>query len=205
MHGFPPLTKCAANPAAPFALLPAPPALPSLLHMQPPLHPLQQILQPNDGLTLRSGQDGDDYRRDSIERDEKRLAELGRRTVEMFVITHIFTEKLEVAYREAEALKRQVGLEEERGRGEGTGQLRQVPSEGAPAISEVAASCTRWQHDLTPPPTHTHMMVSWWCAPPCVHSSLRLPRHASHNRAVPARPCRGLLAPPRACAPRRTS
>ena len=65
------------------------------------------MLQPNDGLTLRSGQDGDDYRRDSIERDEKRLAELGRRTVEMYVICHIFTEKLEVAYREAEALKRQ--------------------------------------------------------------------------------------------------
>ncbi len=66
-----------------------------------------QAMQPNDGLTLRSGQDGDDYRRDSIERDEKRLAELGRRTVEMFVISHIFCEKLEIAYREAEALKRQ--------------------------------------------------------------------------------------------------
>ncbi|GLI59106.1 hypothetical protein VaNZ11_000937 [Volvox africanus] len=66
-----------------------------------------KALQPNDGLTLRSGQDGDDYRRDSIERDEKRLAELGRKTVEMFVISHIFCEKLEIAYREAEALKRQ--------------------------------------------------------------------------------------------------
>jgi hypothetical protein len=66
-----------------------------------------QVLQPNDGLTLRSGQDGDDYRRDSIERDEKRLAELGRKTIEMFVIAHIFCEKLEIAYREAEALKRQ--------------------------------------------------------------------------------------------------
>ncbi|KAG2491763.1 hypothetical protein HYH03_009924 [Edaphochlamys debaryana] len=66
-----------------------------------------KALQPNDGLTLRSGQDGDDGRRDSIERDEKRLAELGRRTIEMFVIAHIFCEKLEIAYREAEALKRQ--------------------------------------------------------------------------------------------------
>ncbi|GFR46380.1 hypothetical protein Agub_g7962 [Astrephomene gubernaculifera] len=66
-----------------------------------------KALPPNDGLTLRSGQDGDDYRRDSIERDEKRLAELGRKTIEMFVIAHIFCEKLEVAYREAEALKRQ--------------------------------------------------------------------------------------------------
>ncbi|EFJ42002.1 hypothetical protein VOLCADRAFT_67555, partial [Volvox carteri f. nagariensis] len=51
--------------------------------------------------------EGDDYRRDSIERDEKRLAELGRKTLEMFVIAHIFCEKLEIAYREAEALKRQ--------------------------------------------------------------------------------------------------
>ena len=55
-----------------------------------------QLLQPNDGLALRSGQEGDEYRRDSIERDEKRLAELGRKTVEMFVISHIFSEKIEV-------------------------------------------------------------------------------------------------------------
>mmetsp|Transcript_10448 Transcript_10448/g.28559 ORF Transcript_10448/g.28559 Transcript_10448/m.28559 type:complete len:581 (+) Transcript_10448:124-1866(+) len=65
-----------------------------------------KMMQPNDGLSLRSGQD-DDYRRDTIERDEKRLAELGRKTVEMFVISQVFTERLEVAYREAEALKRQ--------------------------------------------------------------------------------------------------
>jgi len=44
---------------------------------------------------LRSGQE-DDYRRDSIERDEKRLAELGRKTVEMYVISQIITEKMEV-------------------------------------------------------------------------------------------------------------
>jgi hypothetical protein len=56
----------------------------------------QQMVQPNDGLALRSGQE-DDYRRDSIERDEKRLAELGRKTVEMFVISHIITDKMEVS------------------------------------------------------------------------------------------------------------
>ncbi len=56
---------------------------------------LQQVVQPNDGLALRSGQE-DDYRRDSIERDEKRLAELGRKTIEMYVISHIITEKMEV-------------------------------------------------------------------------------------------------------------
>jgi len=62
--------------------------------------------KPSDGLALRSGQE-DDYRRDTIERDEKRLAELGRKTVEMYVIAHVFAEKLEIAYREAEALRRQ--------------------------------------------------------------------------------------------------
>lgn len=53
------------------------------------------MMQPADGLALRSGQE-DDYRRDSIESDEKRLAELGRKTVEMLVISHIITEKMEV-------------------------------------------------------------------------------------------------------------
>lgn len=34
----------------------------------------------------------DDYSRDYVERDEKRLADLGRRAVEMFAISHIFTD-----------------------------------------------------------------------------------------------------------------
>ena len=63
----------------------------------------QQVVPPNDGLALRSGQE-DDYRRDSIERDEKRLAELGRRTVEMYVISHIITEKMEVSQDRGAAL-----------------------------------------------------------------------------------------------------
>jgi hypothetical protein len=54
-----------------------------------------QMLQPSDGLALRSGQE-DDFRKDSVEQDEKRLAELGRKTVEMLVISHIITEKIEV-------------------------------------------------------------------------------------------------------------
>lgn len=58
---------------------------------------LYQQSPPNDGLALRSGQE-DDYRRDTIERDEKRLAELGRKTVEMYVIAHVFTERLEVSF-----------------------------------------------------------------------------------------------------------
>ncbi|GMH40925.1 hypothetical protein BSKO_08829 [Bryopsis sp. KO-2023] len=62
-----------------------------------------------DGSAMRSGQD-DESVKDTIERDERRLAELGKRTVEMYVISHIFTEHLEVAYREAESLKRQEAL-----------------------------------------------------------------------------------------------
>ncbi len=55
------------------------------------------LIQGADGLALRSHQEGDsEFRRDSVERDERRLGELGKKTVEMFAITHIFTEKLEV-------------------------------------------------------------------------------------------------------------
>lgn len=46
---------------------------------------------------------------DSIERDERRLTELGRRTIEIFVLAHIFS-RIEVAYQEAIALKRQEEL-----------------------------------------------------------------------------------------------
>ncbi|KDO41751.1 hypothetical protein CISIN_1g001172mg [Citrus sinensis] len=53
---------------------------------------------------------GEDFNKDSIERDERRLTELGRRTVEIFVLAHIFSNKIEVAYQEAVALKRQEEL-----------------------------------------------------------------------------------------------
>lgn len=52
-----------------------------------------------DGLALRSGIESGpegEARRDSVDRDEKRLGELGRKTVEMLAIAHIFCEKLEV-------------------------------------------------------------------------------------------------------------
>lgn len=53
-----------------------------------------------DGLVLRSGgpESGPECeaRRDSVDRDERRLGELGKRTVEMLAIAHIFCEKLEV-------------------------------------------------------------------------------------------------------------
>nr|XP_043627311.1 TNF receptor-associated factor homolog 1a-like isoform X2 [Erigeron canadensis] len=57
----------------------------------------------------KDGGSGEDISKDSIERDERRLTELGRRTIEIFVLAHIFT-KIEVAYQEAVALKRQEEL-----------------------------------------------------------------------------------------------
>ncbi|KAL0548176.1 hypothetical protein IC582_012622 [Cucumis melo] len=57
----------------------------------------------------KDGSSGEDFNKDSIERDERRLTELGRRTVEIFVLAHIFS-KVEVAYQEAIALKRQEEL-----------------------------------------------------------------------------------------------
>ncbi|KAL9225209.1 hypothetical protein vseg_001158 [Gypsophila vaccaria] len=58
----------------------------------------------------KEGGSGADFSKDSIERDERRLTELGRRTVEIFVLAHIFSNKIEAAYQEAVALKRQEEL-----------------------------------------------------------------------------------------------
>ncbi|KAK6911354.1 MATH/TRAF domain [Dillenia turbinata] len=58
----------------------------------------------------KDGCSGEDFSKDSIERDERRLIELGRRTLEIFVLAHIFSKKIEVAYQEAVALKRQEEL-----------------------------------------------------------------------------------------------
>ncbi|KAJ0499653.1 putative MATH/TRAF domain-containing protein [Helianthus annuus] len=57
----------------------------------------------------KDGGSGEDFSKDTIERDERRLTELGRRTIEIFVLAHIFS-KIEVAYQEAVALKRQEEL-----------------------------------------------------------------------------------------------
>ncbi|BBN19920.1 hypothetical protein Mp_8g14880 [Marchantia polymorpha subsp. ruderalis] len=68
---------------------------------------------------------GDDFGKDSVERDERRLTELGRRTVEMFVLAHLYTNRVEVAYREAVALKRQEELiREEEAAGQAETELR---------------------------------------------------------------------------------
>ena len=59
--------------------------------------PMLRDDKPADALTVRHGPETDDYNRDFIERDEKRLADLGRRTVEMYVIAHIIAD-LEVCH-----------------------------------------------------------------------------------------------------------
>ncbi|KAF8394310.1 hypothetical protein HHK36_020517 [Tetracentron sinense] len=58
----------------------------------------------------KDGSSGEDFNKDSIERDERRLTELGRRTLEIFVLAHIFSNRIEVAYQEAVAFKRQEEL-----------------------------------------------------------------------------------------------
>ncbi|XP_047946412.1 TNF receptor-associated factor homolog 1a-like isoform X1 [Salvia hispanica] len=66
----------------------------------------------------KDGTVGEEFNKDSIERDERRLTELGRRTIEIFVLAHIYS-KIEVAYQEAVALKKQEELireEEEKSR-----------------------------------------------------------------------------------------
>ncbi|XP_022980829.1 TNF receptor-associated factor homolog 1a-like isoform X1 [Cucurbita maxima] len=80
----------------------------------------------------KDGSSGEDFNKDTIERDERRLTELGRRTVEIFVLAHIFSSKVEVAYQEAVALKRQEELireEEEAWQAESEQKARRLASE----------------------------------------------------------------------------
>ncbi|XP_042402100.1 TNF receptor-associated factor homolog 1a-like isoform X3 [Zingiber officinale] len=58
----------------------------------------------------KEGSSGDEFTKDSIDRDERRLMELGRRTIEVFVLVHIFSSRIEVSYQEAIALERQEEL-----------------------------------------------------------------------------------------------
>ncbi|KAK4783653.1 hypothetical protein SAY86_008027 [Trapa natans] len=59
---------------------------------------------------IKDGNCCDDINKDPVEHDERRLTELGWRTLEIFVLAHIFSYKIEVAYQEAVALKRQEEL-----------------------------------------------------------------------------------------------
>ena len=54
--------------------------------------------------------EGEDFGGDAAERDERRLAELGRRTIETYALHHLFTSKVEVSFAEAQAIKMQEAL-----------------------------------------------------------------------------------------------
>ncbi|KAJ3669865.1 hypothetical protein LUZ60_010189 [Juncus effusus] len=76
-----------------------------------------------DDRVVQNGKKEDSYR-DSIESQEWRMAELGRRTMEVFVLDHIFT-KIEDSYKEAVALQMQEELiREEELNGNATNDLR---------------------------------------------------------------------------------
>ncbi|XP_074294191.1 TNF receptor-associated factor homolog 1a [Silene latifolia] len=61
-------------------------------------------------ICTKDGSSGEDLVKDLVEHDDGRLMELGQRTLEMFVLAHIFSNKIEFGYQEAVALKRQEEL-----------------------------------------------------------------------------------------------
>ncbi|CAM8888448.1 unnamed protein product [Rhodiola kirilowii] len=66
----------------------------------------------------KAGSTGQDFTKDLIGRAEKRLTEFGCRTIEMFALSHIFSQKIEIAFQEAVAARIQEELirEEEEAR-----------------------------------------------------------------------------------------
>uniref|UniRef100_A0A1D1YJH6 MATH domain-containing protein At5g43560 n=2 Tax=Anthurium amnicola TaxID=1678845 RepID=A0A1D1YJH6_9ARAE len=73
---------------------------------------------------MKEGSCGEESSKDSIQHDERRLTELGRRTVEIFALNHIFS-GIEVAYQEAIALRRQEELiREEEAAGQAENELK---------------------------------------------------------------------------------
>ncbi|PKA62802.1 MATH domain-containing protein [Apostasia shenzhenica] len=73
--------------------------------------PATSLPPKDDKVALNRTKEGncEEFSKESVEREERRLTELGRRTVEIFVLTHIFS-KIEVAYQEAVAFMRQEEL-----------------------------------------------------------------------------------------------
>ncbi|AED94981.1 TRAF-like superfamily protein [Arabidopsis thaliana] len=74
------------------------------------LEPLPKKEEKSSQNRTKDGNAGEEFSREAVERDDRRLTELGRRTVEIFVLAHIFSNKIEVAYQEAIAWKRQEEL-----------------------------------------------------------------------------------------------
>jgi len=77
---------------------------------QQQLPPGAQQAAAGTALALVPSGGGEDAGRDACERDERRLATLGRRAVELFVAAHLYGSRFEVSYREALALQRQEAL-----------------------------------------------------------------------------------------------
>lgn len=63
-----------------------------------------------ESLAVRSAQEGDDSTKGCVDRDERRLADLGRRAVESFALSHILFTRVEAAFAEAECVKMQDAL-----------------------------------------------------------------------------------------------
>lgn len=64
---------------------------------------------PTSASSRGSVQDVEDYSSNYVERDERRLADLGRRAVEIFAVSHILRE-LESVHSMEESIKRQDAL-----------------------------------------------------------------------------------------------
>ncbi|KAK6122708.1 hypothetical protein DH2020_043549 [Rehmannia glutinosa] len=67
----------------------------------------------------KDGTAGEEFNKDSIERDEATYR-VGRRTIEIFVLAHIFSSKIEVAYQEAGKQKRNNRKGKDKGRDDKT-------------------------------------------------------------------------------------
>lgn len=90
--------------------------------------PTTSLPPKDDKISLNRAKEGnccEEFNKESIERDERRLTELGQRTIEIFVVAHIFSSRIEVAYQEAVALKRQEELiREEEAAGQAEHELK---------------------------------------------------------------------------------
>uniref|UniRef100_A0A7N0V073 MATH domain-containing protein n=1 Tax=Kalanchoe fedtschenkoi TaxID=63787 RepID=A0A7N0V073_KALFE len=89
----------------------------SLLEKSPRQSVASKDVEESSGQS-KAGSSGQDLNKDSVEWEERRLTEFGRRTIEIFVLSHIFSHKIEVAYQEAVAARIQEELirEEEEAR-----------------------------------------------------------------------------------------
>ncbi|XP_020580010.1 MATH domain-containing protein At5g43560-like isoform X2 [Phalaenopsis equestris] len=89
--------------------------------------PTTSLPPKEDKVSLNRAKDGgccEEFNKESIERDERHLTDLGQRTIEIFVVAHIFS-RIEVAYQEAVALQRQEELiREEEAAGQAEHELK---------------------------------------------------------------------------------